>query len=72
MTTMAFGLGKPSPGQKSFFGIMVLTVSLQIWGLLLKERICSSTEQILSFKGGLNEEGDGLRLPHEKVHLFPF
>ena len=29
---------------------MVLTVSHQIWGLLLKERICSPREQILSFK----------------------
>ena len=34
-----------------FFSLMVLTVSLQIWGLLLKERICSPSEQILSSKG---------------------
>ena len=33
-----------------FFILMVLTVSLQIWELLLKERICSPKEQILSFK----------------------
>ena len=33
-----------------FFSLMVLTVSLQIWVLLLKERICSQREQILSFK----------------------
>ena len=33
-----------------FFSLMVLTVSLKIWGLLLKERICSPREQILSFK----------------------
>ena len=33
-----------------FFSLMVLTVSLQIWVLLLKERICSPREQILSFK----------------------
>ena len=41
------------------------------WGLLLKERICSLREQIFSFKSSPNEEGDGLRLSHEKVHLFP-
>ena len=29
---------------------MALTVSLQIWGLFFKERICSPREQILSFK----------------------
>ena len=34
-----------------FVSLMVLTVSLQIWGLRLKERICSPMEQILSFKG---------------------
>ena len=34
-----------------FFSLMVLTVSLQITGLLLKERICSLREQIFSFKG---------------------
>ena len=33
-----------------FFSLMVLTISLQIWVLLLKERICSPREQILSFK----------------------
>ena len=42
----------PRKNQKSFlfFTLMVLTVSPQNWGLLLKERICSSKEQILSFK----------------------
>ena len=44
-----------------FFTSMVPTVSLLIWGLLLKERICSPREQILSFKSSPNEEGDGLR-----------
>ena len=33
-----------------FFTLMVLTVSLQIWGLLLKEKIRFLEEQILSFK----------------------
>ena len=33
-----------------FCTLMVLTVSLQIWGLLLKERICSLREQTPSFK----------------------
>ena len=38
--------------KKSFllFTVMVLTVSLKIWGLLIKERICSPREQIHSFK----------------------
>ena len=58
-----------------FFPLMVLTVSLQIWGLLLKGRICSPREEILSFKSspqcGGRWEGDGLRLSHENVHPFP-
>ena len=29
-----------------FFTLMVLTVSLQIWGLLLKERICSPRKEM--------------------------
>ena len=42
-----------------------IAVSLKIWELLLKERI-------LSFKSSPpNGEGDGLRLSHEKLHLFP-
>ena len=32
-----------------YFTLTVLNVSLQIWGLLFKERICSPWEQILSF-----------------------
>ena len=57
---------------------MVLTLSLQIWRLLLKERICSSMEQIVSLRvapnaegDGLSAEGDGLRQSHENVHPFP-
>ena len=33
--------------------------------------IDSPREQILSFKGSPDEEGDGHRLSQEKVHLFP-
>ena len=62
----------------SFFCFIGLTVSLQIWGLSLQERICSPREQILSFKDSPpppthtpNEEGDGLRLSHEIVSSFP-
>ena len=57
---------------------MVLTLSFQIWGLLLKERICSPREQMLFFKSnpnadgdGLSEEGHRLRQSHENVHPFP-
>ena len=55
---------------------MVLTESLQIWGLLLKIRICSQDknllpwEQILSLKSrplSGYEKGDELRLSHKKV-----
>ena len=46
----------------------MLTVSLQIWGILLKEKLCCPVEQILSFKSSPSEEEDGLRLSHEKVH----
>ena len=37
--------------KKSFllYTLMVLTVSLHVWGLLLKERLCSPREQILAF-----------------------
>ena len=43
--------------------ILYNIVSLKIWGLLLKERICFPWEAPY-------EEGDGLRLSHEKVYLF--
>ena len=33
-----------------FFTLMVLIISLLIWGILLKGRICSPREQILSYK----------------------
>ena len=33
-----------------FFNLIVLAVSLKIWELLFKVRICSPREQILSFK----------------------
>ena len=36
--------------KKKYSLLLVLTISLLIWGLLLKERICSPREQILSYK----------------------
>ena len=45
-----------------FFSLKVLTVSLKIWGLLLKERICSFGELILSFKGSPPPPPPHLRL----------
>ena len=59
---------------------MVLNISFLIWGLLLKERILLSMvtlkgKNLLSIRSKFfplrvtpNEEGDGLRLSHEKVH----
>ena len=58
-----------------FFTLMVLTVSLQIWGLLLKERICSQKEKKSKFfplRIAPNEERDELRLSHEKVYIYSF
>ena len=42
-------------------------VSLQIWGLLLKEK----GSKFFPLRVAPNEEGDGLSLSHEKVHPFP-
>ena len=50
---------------------MVLTVSLKIWGLLLKERICSQGSKFFPLRVAPSEEGDELRLSHEKVHPLP-
>ena len=46
---------------------MVLTVSLQIWGLLLKER----GSKFFPLRVAPNAEGDGLRLSHENLHIVP-
>ena len=62
---------KSKKKKKIFFTLMVLTVSLLIWGLLLKERICSPREQILFVNNTPYEEGDELRLSHENTHPFP-
>ena len=51
-----------------FLTLMVLIISLQIWGLPLKERICSPMEQILSLRVASNAEKDGLKLSLENVH----
>ena len=48
---------------------MVLTVSLQIWGLRLKERIWGANSFLL--RVAPNVEGDGLKLSHENVHPVP-
>ena len=53
--SLFFFLQFSMPSDKSkhhflFFSLIVLTVSLQIWGLLLKEIICSLREHIISFK----------------------
>ena len=53
-----------------FSSLMVLTVSLLIQGLLLKERI-SQGSKFFPIRVAPNGEGDGLRLSHEKVHLYP-
>ena len=56
-----------------FFTLIVLTASLQNWGVLFKERICFAPHGSKFFPLRLapNEEGDGHRLSHEKVHSFP-
>ena len=56
-----------------FFTLMVLrlNVSLPVWGLLLKESICSPREQIFPLRVAPNAELDGLSLSHENVHPFP-
>ena len=50
---------------------MVLAVSLQIWGLLLKKRIYSIRSKFFPFRVALNEEGDGLDYLMRKYIFFP-
>ena len=52
---------------------MVLKLSLQIWGLLLKERICSPRQQILSLKSSPPKKREmGLDYLTRKYILSPF
>ena len=51
---------------------MMLKLSLQIWGLLLKKEFAPQGSKFFPLRVAPDEEGDGHRLSHEKVHPFPF
>ena len=61
-----------------FFTLMVLTLSLQIWRLLLRKEFAPQGSKFFSSRvapnaegDGLSAEGNGLRQSHENVHPFP-
>ena len=50
---------------------MVLTVSLHIEGYSYRKEFAPQGSKFFPVKVAPNEEGDKLRLSHEKVYLFP-
>ena len=54
-----------------FFTLMVLTVSLHIWGLLLWKEFAPQGSKFFPLRVAPNMEGDKLRLSHENLHPFP-
>ena len=55
-----------------FFTLMVLTVSLQIWGYSERKEFAPSGSKFFPLRVAPNEEGDGLRLSMRKYILSPF